>query len=160
MARGRWGSSKVLEVSGTPTRLFPVPIRAASYLNGIQWGRLGTPEEATARTEMARMLKIYERFGACQQPLRYRDGRTVWTIVFPSGSRWASGPEAPGAWLAMLDNYTKNDRFKGFMNNGLEAPSVMRDIDGIIDRSLKNDKDFSESLIKEVDMRMSHVKDT
>lgn len=125
---------------GQRVELLPTPIRAAPVLNGISWGRLGTPEQATAKTELIRMLTIYERFGAVQQPIRLVDKRTIWKVQFPRGSRWASGPERASAFQAILDNYAKNDFFKGYMEtDGHGDASAVGNIDRIITNALAFD---------------------
>ena len=129
-----------------PTLGLPSPIKAAPYLNGIQWGRLGTPEEAAAKTELSRMLQIFERFGAQLQPIRYRDGRTVWSVMFPKGCRWRSGPEQPGAWLAVLESYARNDKFRGYLASGMPEQQDLRRLDSIIDASLDKDKRHYDDL--------------
>lgn len=125
---------------GQRVELLPTPIRAAPVLNGISWGRLGTPEQAAAKTELIRMLTIYERFGAVQQPIRLVDKRTIWKVQFPRGSRWSSGPEAPSAFQAILDNYAKNGFFKGYMEaDGGGDGSAVGSIDRIITNALAFD---------------------
>lgn len=125
---------------GQRIELLPVPIRASAYMNGIQWGRLGTPEQAVAKQEMIRMLTVYERFGANQCPVRLRDGRTVWSVKFPANSRWASGPERTSAFQAIIDNYAKNKMFQGYMMSDLTGPGgTFKDIDAIVDRALAKD---------------------
>lgn len=129
---------------GQVVELLPAPIRSAPVLNGISWGRLGTPEQAAAKTELIRMLSIYERFGAVQQPLRVvdrgRGARTIWKVQFPRGSRWASGPERPSAFQAILDNYAKNGFFKGYLEaDGGGDGSAVGNLDRIITNALAFD---------------------
>lgn len=126
--------------------LLPVPIRAASYVNGITWGQLGTVEEAAAKTEVARMLGVMERYGACQQALRFRDGRRLWTVVYPKGSRYKDGPEQPLAWLAILENYARNDKFRGQLMHAAAPGADLHDLAGIVDRSLQKDQDHFDAL--------------
>ena len=127
-------------IAGHTVQLLPVPIRAAPVLRGIGWGRLGTPEQALAKQELARMLTIYERFGAVQQPLRTREGRTIWKVQFPPNSRWASGPERASAFQAILDNFAKNGMFKGYMaNESAGEGETLWKIDRIIDNALAFD---------------------
>lgn len=117
-----------------------MPIRASTYMAGIQWGRLGTPEQAVAKQEISRMYTIYERFGACQCPVRLSGGRTVWSVKFPANSRWASGPERTSAFQAILDNYAKNGFFKGYMDSlGAGHQDSFANIDRIIDNALAFD---------------------
>ncbi len=156
MRGGRWG--QVVEMkqgAGEAMRLLPVHIKAEPYMVGIGWGKLGTPEEAVAKNELARMLQVYERFGATQQPLKYRDGRVVWSVAFPPNSRWLDGPEQPSAWLAMLENYVRNSRFKGYGAWGKPTDDGLRSLDKVLDDSLQKDQDHFNNLIGEVHDRHS-----
>lgn len=126
--------------------LLPVPIRAASYVDGITWGQLGTVEEAAAKTEVARMLGVMERFGACQQPTKYRSGKRMWTVVYPKGSRYKDGPEQPLAWLAILENYARNDKFRGQSMFAAAPGADLHDLAGIVDRSLAKDQRHYDDL--------------
>ena len=148
MSRGRWAETVVMKQgTGAPMTLFPVKIKAATYQSGIEWGRLGTPEEACAKAELSRMLQVYERYGAVQQPLRYRNGHVVWTVNFPPGGRWQNGPEQPLAWLAMLENYVRNGRFKGFMDS-FESEAMRLAANGTMLRKL--DEIVKESTVKDL----------
>ena len=146
--------SLVTEYQGHRVELLPMPIRSAPVLAGIQWGRLGTPEQAVAKEELIRMLNIYERFGAVQQPIKIVEGkggkRTIWSVKFPSGSRWASGPERASAFQAILDNYAKNGFFKGY-NIALDhIPTLgnVRNIDKIVDRALAKDNAQAKEMLQ------------
>jgi hypothetical protein len=94
--------------------LAPVPIIASVYINGIQWGRLGTPKQAIAKAEMARMVTLYERFGAYFQPMKEGDkGRVWWEIRFRQPSIWKNGPPRQSNEEALMHNYMRNNCFPG-----------------------------------------------
>ncbi len=151
MRGGRWGREVVIEHAGVPMRLFPTQIVAADYTDGIQWSTKGSPEEACAKTELARMFRIYERFGAVMQPLRYTNGRTVWCVEFPQQpkSRWKNGPERPSAFQALVDNYAgANGKFHGYdMSEPLHRTTDLKKLDSIIDSALARDKAHAEGVL-------------
>ena len=162
--RGRWGRSggevvTMQQGKSTPLTLIPARIQARPYMEGIRWGWLGTPEEAVAKAEVSRMLQIYERFGGVQQPLKYRDGHVVWEVRFPANSRWANGPEQSSAWLAMLENYVKNGRFRGYMD-GTAAEKTsdnLRSLDKIVSDSYRQDQTHLRGLHEEGAKRAQHT---
>lgn len=133
--------------------LHPYYIKAIDYMKSISWGKLGTPAQAVAKAEMARMLQVYERFGAMQQPLRFTNGKVVWEVRFPPGSKWLSGPEAPSAYLAMMDNYLRNNRFPGYGALGKATDDGLRSLDRVLDDALAKDKQHSQNIILDAQQR-------
>lgn len=139
-----------------PITLLPAPIRALPYMKGISWGKLGTPEQTVAKTEMSRMLQVYERFCAFHQPLRFKDGRTIWKVCFPSPSRWKSGPERPSAFEALLDNYVLNNRFAGYGPLGQATDDALRSLDQVLDNALRRDQQHSKDVLGEAAAVAAH----
>ncbi len=141
-SKGRWAKDVRINFHDNHGEVdaAPVPINALVYMRGIKWSQLGTPAEAIAKGELARMLQVYQKFGAVQQPIKYKDGRMVWSVNFPPNSRWANGPEAPSAWLAMLDNYCRNDKFPGYGPLGKATDDGLRSLDKIMDATQRNDR--------------------
>ena len=131
---------------GPPIEVHPYFIKALDYMGKIQWGFLGTPEQAIARGEMARMLQVYERFGAYLQPIRFTAKRVIWELRFPDGTKWQQGPQVPSAQWAMLDNYLKNNRFPGYGPLGQATDDGLRSLDKVLDQALGKDKQNSEDL--------------
>ncbi len=129
----------------------PVLIKAIDYMKGIRWSRLGTPEEAIAKTEMSRMLQVYQRFGAVQQPIRTitekKITRVLWEIRFPPNSRWKNGPQRPSAYEAMLDNFVMNDKFPGYDGPCGQPDTVLRKLDAIIDDARKAENQKARSIL-------------
>ena len=140
--------------------LFPAPIKADTYLESIRWGKIGTVEEAAGKQEFARMLTIYEAFGAVQQPLKYRSGREVWEVRFPPGSRWSNGPEMPSAFEAMVENYVRNHRFAGYMDSTEAKYSgdvTIRKLEELHDATVQRSQQAAEELRQEAHERVIHT---
>ncbi len=130
--------------------LAPVPIKADSLLAGIQWGKLGTPEQAAAKSELARMMRIYQRECAWKQPIKVEKKGVVWEICFPEGSRFKSGPRSENPWQALLDNYARNFKFKGILANEMRSSGdALFHVERIIDEALAKDKKHAEDTAKE-----------
>lgn len=101
-------------------KLMPVPIRLGNYMSSLLPRPGEDPKILLYKSEVGRMLGIYERHGAWMQPERYHSGTIIWSIQFPQGSKFFSGPEAPSALIAQELNYVKNRKFQGIsmLDNG------------------------------------------
>lgn len=106
----------------------PVPVKLQDYLNQLLIDQATTEKEKQMRIEILGMIGVMERNRACLHPLYFSQGRITWELKYPKGNLFFNGPKHPGAWGAMVRNYTLNKKFSRIL--GLEG---QRDRELLID---------------------------
>ena len=115
----------------------PVPIKKATYIQGIQDKGIPGDDRVKVVQELTRVHEVLETFSAWLHPVGQNKEGTVWDVRFPPGSRWRSGPPTNGALAAIKANYERNKYFGVFFAQAKVDPKFLLNADKISDEAVR-----------------------
>lgn len=126
----------------------PVPIKLQEYVQQLLIDGSTTEKEKQTKIEILGMITVMERNRACVHPKSFYQGRIMWEVKYPPGHVFQNGPKYPGAWGAMVRNYTLNKKFSKILGTGGDG-SLVLDVQKIMDKSVdiqRKAKDMAQGI--------------